>query len=260
MALPRIDLASDHLRDQIYGCWMGKNCGGTLGGPLEKVIGEPEPFDVWWYPKLQEGGIPNDDLEMQLVWLKCLEEVGPQMTAADLSRYWLDHIGYNWDEYGLSRTNLRLGMLPPVSGAYNNWFKDCMGCPIRSEIWACVAPGFPRIAARYAYEDGIQDHAGGESVYGEVFNAALEAAAFVVSDREQLLDIGMSYLVDGSKTAAAIRAARDAHRAGVDDWKEARRRVMKAAPHYNAQYSPINLGFQVVGWLYGDDFGDTLCK
>ncbi len=36
--------------------------------------------------------------------------------------------------------------------------------------------------------------------------------------------------------------------------------MLEAAPHYNAQYSPINIGFQVLGWLYGEDFGDTLCK
>ncbi len=238
---------------------MGKNCGGTLGAPLERAWGEAEPFDVWWYPELREGGIPNDDLEMQLIWLKALEEVGPQLKAADLAQYWLDHIGYNWDEYGLSKTNLRLGLLPPVSGAYNNWFKDCMGCPIRSEIWACIAPGAPRIAVRYAYEDAICDHAGGESVYGELFNTAVESAAFVISDREQLIDIGMSYVDPQSKTAQAIEAARKAFAEGLD-WKAARQRVLEAAPHYNAQYSPINIGFQVLGWLYGEDFGDTLCK
>lgn len=253
-----IDLRSRTFRDQVYGCWLGKNCGGTLGAPLERGWGEPEPFDVWWYPELKEGGIPNDDLEMQLLWLKALEEIGPRVKAADLAEYWLDHIGYNWDEYGLSKTNLRLGLRPPVSGAYNNWFKDCMGSPIRSEIWACVAPGAPRIAVRYAFEDAICDHAGGESVFGEMFNAAVESAAFVVSNRDELIDIGLSYIPPESKTAQAIRAARAAYAEGVD-WKEARRRVLAATPHYNAQYSPLNLAFQVIGWLYGKDFGDALC-
>lgn len=254
-----IDLHSTTFRDQVYGCWLGKNCGGTLGAPLERAWGEPEPFDIWWYPELKEGGIPNDDLEMQLLWLKALEEVGPGLKAADLAQYWLDHIGYNWDEYGLSKTNLRLGLQPPVSGAFNNWFKDCMGCPIRSEIWACIAPGLPRIAVRYAFEDAICDHAGGESVFGEMFNTAIESAAFVVSDREQLIEIGMSYIPAESKTAQAIQAARKAYAEGVD-WKEARRRVLTTTPHYNAQYSPINLAFQVIGWLYGEEFGDALCK
>jgi hypothetical protein len=133
-----------------------------------------------------------------------------------------------------------------------------MGCPIRSEIWACVAPGAPRVAVRYAYEDAICDHAGGESVYGEMFNTAIEAAAFVVSDSETLLDIGRSYVPDGSQTAKAIDAARQAYRDGVD-WREARKRVLEATPSHNAQYSPINMAFQVIGLLYGADFGDAIC-
>lgn len=238
---------------------MGKNSGGTLGAPLETGFGQPEPFDVWWYPKLQEGGIPNDDLELQLIWLLALEEVGPALDVSDLAQYWLDYVGYNWDEYGFHKTNLRLGLHPPVSSVSNNWFKDCMGCPIRSEIWACVAPGYPRIAVRYAYEDAIIDHAGGESVFGEFFNTAIQAAAFVVSDTQALLEIGLSYVPDSSKTYAAIRAAMKAHEAG-QDWKQARQRVLEATPHYNAQYSPVNIGFQVIGWLYGTDFGDAICK
>ncbi|MEM1583048.1 MAG: ADP-ribosylglycohydrolase family protein, partial [Candidatus Bathyarchaeia archaeon] len=161
--------------DKVYGCWLGKNAGGTLGGPLEALYGRDEMFNVWWYPKLVEGGIPNDDLEIQLVWLQALRDRGINLTARDLAEYWLDCILYNPDEYGLHKTNLRLGLQPPVSGWYNNWFKDCMGSPIRSEIWACIAPGAPNISARYAYQDAICDHAGGESVYGEIFNATVES-------------------------------------------------------------------------------------
>lgn len=254
-----LDLNSETYWDKVYGCWLGKNAGGTLGTPLEKAWGEPEPFDVWWYPELREGGLPNDDLEMQMVWLKALEEVGPGLKAADLSQYWLDHIGYNWDEYGLNKTNLRLGLIPPVSGAYNNWFKDCMGCPIRSEIWACVAPGVPNVAVQYAFQDAICDHAGGESVFGELFNAATQSAAFVLSDRQKLLDLGLTYIPEWSATAKAVKAVRQAYKAG-EDWKTARKRVLEATPHYVAQYSPINIGFQVIGLLYGEDFGDSICK
>ncbi|PTY04115.1 hypothetical protein DB346_04810 [Verrucomicrobia bacterium LW23] len=256
-AMPQTTILT--LQSKILGCWMGKNCGGTLGGPLERAFSEVEPFDVWFYPKIQEGGIPNDDLEMQLIWLKALEEVGVGLTAQDLAHYWLDHIGYNFDEYGLSMTNLRLGLRPPVAGYYNNFFRDCMGCPIRTEIWACVAPGNPRVAARYAFEDSVVDHAGGESIYGSLFNVTVEAAAFSISDTRKLIEIGLTYLPDKSLTARCIRAAVAAFDAGKD-WKGARLDVIAVGGSHNSQFSPPNIGFQVVGWLYGNDFGDALCK
>jgi ADP-ribosylglycohydrolase len=251
-------LGREEYKDKVYACWLGKNCGGTLGAPLEHMFGDDEPFNIDWYPELREGGIPNDDLELQLIWLKALEERGFALTARDLAQYWLDYVGYNWDEYGMHKTSLRLGLAPPVSGSYNNWFRDCMGSPIRSEIWACLAPGAPDIAARYAYEDAIVDHAGGESVWGEMFNASLQSAAFVEQDPQVLLDIALSYIPSNSITARAIQAARQAHHDGLD-WRAARERVRDAAPHYVAQYSPTNMGFQVIGWLYGADFGDALC-
>jgi hypothetical protein len=134
-----------------------------------------------------------------------------------------------------------------------------MGSPIRSEIWACIAPGFPNIAAAYAYEDAIVDHAGGESVYGEMFNAALESAAFVISDREKLLAIGLSFIPENCKTARAIKDAIRAYKEGMS-WKEARDFVLRNSYSPIAQYSPVNLGFQTIGLLYGKDFGDAICK
>jgi ADP-ribosylglycohydrolase len=245
--------------DKVLGCWYGKNAGGTLGAPLEKMWGREEAFNINWYLNLQEGGIPNDDLEIQIIWLQALEERGLNITCKDLAEYWLDCIWYNPDEYGFHKTNLRLGLLPPVSGWFNNPAKDCMGSPIRSEIWACIAPGLPHIAAKYAWYDAVCDHAGGEGVYGEMFNAAVESAAFVVSDINRLLDIGLSMIPPNCLVAKAIRTAREAKEEGLN-WYEAREKVIKAVYSPNAQFAPINLGFQTIGLLYGEDFGDALCK
>ena len=121
-----------------------------------------------------------------------------------------------------------------------------------------MAPGLPRLAVRYAFEDAICDHAGGEGVFGELFHAALEAAAFVVHDVGSLLQVGLSYVPEKSRTAVAVRTAMEAHEDGAD-WKAARKRVLEAVPSNVAQYSPINLGFEVIGWLYGKDFGEQLC-
>ncbi len=245
--------------DKVYGCWLGKNIGGTLGGPLERRFGEDEMFDVWWYPELPEGGIPNDDLELQLIWLQALKERGPGLTARDLAEYWMDSVAYNFDEYGLHKTNLVRGLQPPVSGWYNNWFVHCMGSPIRSEIWACVAPAAPEIAAKYAFEDAICDHAGGESVFGEIFNAVVESCAFVIDDKFRLIDIGLSAIPADCQTHRAIERTLELYHVGTD-WKQAREILKDEFYSPIAQYSPLNLAFQTVGWLWGEDFADAICK
>ncbi len=43
-------------------------------------------------------------------------------------------------------------------------------------------------------------------------------------------------------------------------WKEARNFVLHHSYSPIAQYSPVNLGFQTIGLLYGKDFADALCK
>jgi len=247
------------LSERFLGCWMGKNCGGTLGGPWEdsRGWGYDEPFSVTGYTGDVEGGLPNDDLELQMIWLRMLEERGIDFTEADFVPYWLGYIHYNPDEYGILRDNLKLGLAPSIAGFHNNPFRDCMGSPIRTEIWACLAAGNPRLAARYAVTDARLDHPGGEGVYGSLFNVALQAAGFVLSDRDELLDLALLYVPEGCLVHRCVETARAAHREGVD-WQEARRRVIAVGGAYNCQFAPTNMGLQTVAWLYNREFGETI--
>lgn len=268
-------LTFDAYREKLRGCWLGKNIGGVLGAPFE---GRREVNDVDFYIQDLHGNPPpNDDLDLQLVWLNAVEEYGRRVDASILGEYWLSFIIPDWVEYGAGKNNLRMGLVPPLSGYFDNNYKDSCGCFIRSEIWASLAPGNPELAVRYAYEDGIVDHAD-EGLYGELFCAAVQSAAFVESDADRLIDIGLSYIPEGCGVAHAIHTARAAYRAGKS-WKEARVDVLTAEPGtFGIQGTPIrdfptdvpagkpgydapgNLGITVIGWLYGEgDFGKSIC-
>lgn len=240
----------------IYGGWLGKNIGGTLGAPVE---GRKERLQLEFYPLLPDGPLENDDLDLQLVWLHALEQYGPKLTSRELGQEWVEHIFFPFDEYGYALTNLRKGLIAPVAGAFNNPFTDCMGAPIRSEIWAMVAPGAPHVAARYAYEDAIVDHAGGEGVYGEMFFAAIQSAIFVEKDRDNLIQIGMTYIPEGCRTAKALRDLLVWHKEGKD-WLEARSLILQHHGSDNFTDTPQNIAFTILGWLYGTDFEDALLK
>jgi len=187
--MDKIELAVSEYQDKVHGAWLGKNIGGTLGAPYE---GKKFVNSLEYYAPVPQGASPNDDLDFQLVWLQMLEEKGVTPTLADFAEYWMRHLAaYPWNEYGFCLRNLERGLRPPISGSFENYYVDEMGSPIRSEIWACVAPGDPQLAASMAWQDAVLDHAGGEGTYGEMFWAAVESAAFVLNDPEKLIQIGL---------------------------------------------------------------------
>ncbi|MBO3808022.1 MAG: ADP-ribosylglycohydrolase family protein [Candidatus Brockarchaeota archaeon] len=243
--------------DKVYACWLGKNIGGTLGAPFE---GKKFVNDLDFYATLVSEAAPNDDLDFQLVWLKMLEDWGVNVKLEKLAEYWLKHLSaYPWNEYGFCQRNLRKGLLPPVSGCFENYYVDEMGSPIRSEIWACIAPGNPQLAASYAWKDSCLDHSGGEGMYGEMFWAAVESAAFVISDVETLIRIGLNMIPLHSQISRVIREALWCYKNNVR-WAEARERIVQWYGHNSACHAVQNHGFTILGLLYGRDFGDKLCK
>lgn len=269
-------LSFKEYKDKVKACWLGKNIGGTLGGPLEGVRGV---YDLDYYTHdLSLGVLPNDDLDLQLVWLNAAEQYGKKVDAEILSEYWLSYIVADWSEYGACKSNLRYGIAPPISGWYKNRNKDSCGAFIRSEIWACLAPGHPEIAVKYAYEDAICDHAD-EGVYGELFCAALQSAAFMEKDMKKLVDIAKAYIPADCDVAKAVDTAIECYESGKT-WKEARKVMLQTVPGSFGLYkgyvdcepesdvpdgelgydAPNNIGLMMIGWLYGEgDFSKSIC-
>jgi len=265
----------DEYRKKVLGCWMGKNIGGTLGAPFE---GHQGTVDVDFYTHDITGDpLPNDDLDLQLLWLHGLEQYGKQLNAAILGELWLSYVTADWVEYGAGKSNMRMGIVPPLSGYVNNLFRDSNGAWIRSEIWACVAPGHPDVAVRFAYEDAIVDHSH-EGVYAEIFCAAMQSAAFAESNLKKLIEIGLSYIPEDCGVARGIKVAMDSYAAG-DTWQEARKKVLTAVPGSfmhpvraaddfvkDVPVGPLgwdapgNIGIVVIGLLFGEgDLGESIC-
>ena len=243
------------LRRRMTGCWLGKAVGGTLGMPYEGVR---HPLNLTFYDPVPTEMLPNDDLDLQVVYAFLLDRMGdrPVVDRHTLSAAW-QHIGMSPDEYGIVKRNLKLGLRPPDTGAYDNPFTRGMGAAIRTELWACLAPGDPELAVRYAYEDACMDHAG-EGIDAATFLAAVQALAFVEHDRETLLDAGLSQLPRDSELASAIRDTR-AWWAELGDWKAVQERLAERYLNDNFTDVVINLAYIVLGWLAGRDFGQAIC-
>jgi ADP-ribosylglycohydrolase len=241
-------------RERIVGCIRGKAIGGTLGAPVE---GRMEQLHLTYYDPVPTGVLPNDDFDIQLLFLEAVENAGGLVDSSRLAKAWGERMTFPFDEYGVATLNLKRGLKPPVTGWFDNPFKNCMGCPIRSELWALLAPGRPRLAAFFALQDARIDHAG-ESIAGEMFFSALEAMAFSGGDDFLVLITTALKTIDSkTQTACALRFVLANYRQLA--WPALRQGVLDKFGHPNFTEAPQNIAFTIFGLLYfPDDFEKAL--
>ena len=251
----KINMTWDTFLDKVYGCWIGKCVSGTIGAPYEGYKGI---MSIKYDPILIKDMLPNDDLDLQILWLEVLEKKGTAFTSEDLADIFAEKCPYSPGEYAIFKKNYALGIMPPLSGKYNNnYYLQGMGCPIRSEIWACIAPGDPRLAADCSTKDGIMDH-WGESVFAERHMAALEAMAFTwESDMKSLILDSLAYIPSDCKYQKLVRdtvAWCDEYK----DWRMVFGMIMRYYGHSDCTNMFQNMGITIMSLLLGNnDMLDT---
>ncbi len=247
-----MNLSYNRYLDAVLGGWLGKSMGGAIGARFEGNKGWIEVAPDALFPAQMP---PNDDLDLQVLWLHVLEQRGSHLSARDLAGAWLEGCWYPFNEYGIFRRNWRLGIAPPMSGRFGNQFWDTgMGCPIRAEIWGYTFPGAPDLAAHYAGLDGSLDHTE-ESIGAEKMFAAMASMAFFVPDVRRLAAMFTHYLPASGPTARGVATAFECFDAGVS-LRDARDRIMARAGNPEACDARTNVPFTFLGLLYGG--GDLL--
>jgi hypothetical protein len=237
-----LDFATYH--DKVLGGWAGKCAGGVVGAPLE---GYKRFHDLELRDEMFEAAVPNDDLDLQILWLDLVKRRGPSLRLNDLADHWKAHVQFPWGEYGLALRNLKLGVYPPQSGGHNNWYwRRGMGSPIRSEIWGMLCPGMPAQAAFYASMDSSLDHEG-FSVDAEAFLAACEALAFIESDIPAIFGRALELFGQGTLLHTIVTS--------VLDWSErfdvsvCRGKIKSAFGDADFTSAPMNVAFTLLTLL-----------
>ncbi len=234
-------------RDKVLGCWLGKCVIGTLGAPYEGI---KQNLDIKFEPSMIAEMLPNDDLDLQVLWLDALERKGVNVTSDDLAEVFYEK-NIKWPgEYAYFRKNYERGIRPPYSGIYeNDFYRDGMGCPIRAEIWGMILPLNPLIAASLSEIDGTLDHFG-TSVYLEKFWAYMVSEAFGESDISALIEHAKSVLPQDS---TAFEMVSDVLKwcEEFSDEKKIRSYIIGKYGHCDCTNALQNIGFTLCCLLKG---------
>ena len=243
-------------KKKVMGAYIGKSVGGTLGMPFEGEIGTRE---ISYYDPVPTEMLPNDDLDLQVVNLETILRTGLPISRYNVGEIWLHHIEDSApDEYGVAIANHKLGIKAPLSGQYRNKFYGGMGGAIRSELWACLAPANPALAAKFAREDACTDHTA-DGLYAEMFLAAVESAAFVESDLAKLIEIGVSFIGKESKLYRAFLDVQTEW-ARTKDVFAVREFILQNYPSDNWTDVTINVSFVLLSLLACEgSFDKAIC-
>jgi ADP-ribosylglycohydrolase len=230
---------ADYL-ERVYAGVLGKLIGVYLGRPFEgwtyqRIMQELGTIEYYVHDRL---GVPlvvtDDDVSGTFTFIRALEEHGVKkdLSAEEIGKTWLNSIIEQrsilwWGGKGNSTEhtawlNLARGVPAPQSGsigANGQEVAEQIGAQIFIDGWAMVAPGQPKLAARLAEAAGNVSH-DGESVHAAKLLAAMEAEAFVSSDVDHLLDVGLSVIPGNSLIARLIADVRT-WREEYADWRDA---------------------------------------
>ena len=227
---------------------------------------------VAWKPPVV---VTDDDVTGTFTFLRALPDYGNtlSLTPAQIGQTWLNYIIEErtilwWGGFANSTEHtafirLKNGVKAPASGSIalnGKLIAEQIGAQIFIDGWAMVAPGNPDLAADLAGRAASVSH-DGEAIYASQVLAAMEAQAFVESDINKLLDLGVSFIPKDSVIYRMIADIREWH-AGESDWHKGR---AKLAEIYNYQnyggncHMVPNHGLIILGLLYGDsDFNKSM--
>lgn len=244
------------LRYKMIGGLLGKAVGGTLGTPYEGCRG---PLKLKYYDPVPEKMLPNDDLDLQILWAcKLRDEWNGILSCANLSEAWVNCVAFPFDEYGIAIRNIKLGLTGKNIGIYDNAFSDGLGAAIRSELWAYLAPGNPELAMQYAKIDGCIDHFG-SGLEAAMWLAALESMAFVEPDITKLLKKSIALLPKKSLIKDVVKDTMKLCKKNKS-FKEIRRSILDNWGCESFTDVHQNLGFVTAALIMGKgDFSKTVC-
>lgn len=280
------------LEDKLLGAWLGRSAGCLLGQPVEgwkreRLHGFLRETDNYPIRRYMSSDVPeqlaqkyrivnraqvyggefvnwinnvkhmveDDDMNYTIIGLAILEKYGFDFSPDDVAEAWLmnlpllhvctaERVAYrNWVN--------RIG--PPESASYRNVYREWIGAQIRADFFGYANPGHPEKAAEMAWRDASVSHVK-NGIYGEMWVAAMLAAAAVTDDIEEIIRAGLSEIPERSRLTEDVRLVLGWRKAGYR-WEEAldmiHERYDESHPHHWC-HTNSNAMIVTASLLYGE--------
>ena len=99
-----------------------------------------------------------------------------------------------------------LAIAPPHSATHRNPYREWIGAQIRGDFFGYAMPGRPGRAAELAWRDACISHVR-NGIYGEMWVAAMVAAAAVTDDPRAVVAEGLAQVPAGTGEGVAPTTA-----------------------------------------------------
>jgi hypothetical protein len=126
---------------------------------------------------------------------------------------------------------------------------EYIGAQIRTDVYGYASPGLPEVAAELAWRDAYLDHRA-SGIYGAMWVAAMNAAAFTLLDMEAVIRAGLAQVPARSRFTEAIEQVIGWVRSDGDWWKTGQR-IHAALDAYTFGGTINNAAIVAAALLYG---------
>ena len=291
--LAEMSLTDDQLFDKLYGAWLGRCCGCLLGKPVEgwrrpRMLGYlndtgrfplsdyisidiPQEVkdkhqmasDAAWAENITH--MPeDDDTNYTTIGMVLMKQSGRAFTPEDMAVFWMQNVPllHTCTAERVAYRNFCQLIDPPASAAFRNPYREWIGAQIRADFFGYAAPGNPELAAEYAWRDACISHVK-NGIYGEMFAAAMIAAAFVSDDVPTIIRAGLGQTPEKSRLVESVES--------VLSWHESGRSYDEAVAMLHLQWNEndphhwchtiSNAMVVAIGLLWGElDYGKSITR
>ncbi len=217
----------------------------------------------------------DDDIRYTVLGLMLLEEKGLHWDTWDMGQHWHKHLSYGQVCTAETQAYLNFAQVSSHSQgwsgqrpedwpqkldwvrSYRNPYREWIGAQIRADGLAYGAAGNPELAAELAWRDARLSHVK-NGIYGEMFAAAMIAAAFVEPDPARIVAIGLSQIPASSRLHKdVLQAVQIAQTCATP--LELAERIWQAFCHYHPVHTNNNAALVAASLVFaGDDFEQAI--